>query len=113
MKNALQKSFYTDMLVQASDQGQEGYIGRVVGLKHHRYLRLSKQDMLDGKRRYVPLLWVKSVKGNIVHLDKTATTVRKGWLDNAEVKTATKAASDAEKHDADQYPKKLRTERRH
>lgn len=56
--------------------------------------------MLDGKRQYVPLLWVRSVEGNIVHLGKTAATVRHGWLDKAEVKTAMKAASSARKNGA-------------
>lgn len=101
MKTALQKNIHADMLVQASGKGQEAYIGTVASLRHRLYIRLSKQGMLDGKRRYVPLLWVRSVKGNIVHLGKTAATVRHGWLNKAEVKTAMKAASSAEKKGAD------------
>ena len=87
----VQKGIHTDMLVQASEKGQGAYIGRVVGLKHHRYIKLSKQGMLDGQRRYVPLEWVRSVKGNIVHLGQTAAAVRGSWLDKAEVKADLKA----------------------
>ena len=89
--NKVQKKIGADMLVQSSEKGQEAYIGRVVGLKHHRFVKLSKQDMLDGKRRYIPLAWVKSVRGKIVHLDRAAAAVRGSWLDKAEVKADRKA----------------------
>jgi hypothetical protein len=91
----LQKGIHNDMLVQASEKGQEAYIGRVVGLKYHRYIKLSKQGMLDGKRRYVPLEWVHSIKGNIVRLGQTASSVRHGWLSKAELKADLKAGARA------------------
>ncbi len=93
--NKQQKHIRADMLVQASEQGQEAYIGRVAGLKHHRYIKLSKQGMLDGKRRYVPLEWVRSVRGNIVHLGQTTTAVRQGWLSGPELRADVKAVAKA------------------
>jgi hypothetical protein len=93
MKNKIR----TDMLVQASGKGQEAYIGRVAGLKHHLYIKLSKQDMLDGKRRYIPLAWVKAGKGNVVRLGQTTTAVRHGWLSKAELKAELKAAGRTKK----------------
>jgi hypothetical protein len=51
------------MLGQSSEKGQEARVGRVAGLKRHRYSKLSKQGRLDGQRRYLPLAWVKSVLG--------------------------------------------------
>lgn len=89
-----QKRVHADMLVQASEKGQAAYIGRVVGLKH-RYIKLSKQDMLDGRRRYVPLEWVHSVKGNIVRLSQSTVSVREGWLNKAELKANHKAKADS------------------
>ena len=64
-------------------------------MKHHRYIKLSKQGMLDGKRRYVPLEWVRSVRGNIVHLGQTTTAVRQGWLSGPEFRADVKAAAKA------------------
>ena len=94
-----QKRVHADMLVQASEKGQAAYIGRVVGLKHHRYIKLSKQEMLDGRRRYVPLEWVHSVKGNIVRLSQSTVSVREGWLNKAELKADHKAKAKAASRD--------------
>ena len=80
----------TDMRVHASDKGPTAYIGRVVGVKK-RYLKLSKHDTPDGKRRYIPLDWVNSVTSKMVHLARTASYARSHWLTKADLK-ARKAA---------------------
>jgi hypothetical protein len=91
-----QKGIHPDMRMQASEKGQVASIGRVVGLKHQRFIRLRKQGVLDGKRRSIPLGWGgsvdgHSVDGNLVRLGRTARSVRHGWLGRAGLQVGLRA----------------------
>jgi bacterioferritin (cytochrome b1) len=74
------KGIHKDMLIHASGDGTRIHIGTVVGIKKDNFIKLSKRDMPDGKRRYIPLEWVKKIDGNTVSLNKSAETVRHEWL---------------------------------
>ena len=71
------------MVVHAKGMGEAAHIGTVTGIRRHVYIKLSKHDTPDGKRRYIPLEWVTAVEGNVVQLSKTAEVVRRKWLDKA------------------------------
>jgi hypothetical protein len=70
------KGIHKDMLIHASGDGSRIHIGTVVGVKKDHFIKLSKRDMPDGKRRYIPLEWVKKIDENTVSLNKSAETVR-------------------------------------
>ena len=74
------------MRIHAQGEGLETHIGTVVGVKKKRYIKVSKFDTLDGKCRYIPLKWVKTVKGNIIELLETPSSIRRKWLKKSEVK---------------------------
>ena len=84
--NDIAKSIRDDMLVHASDNGTDSLIGKVVGIKKHRYIKLGKRATADAKRRYIPLEWVASITAEVVYLNKTARSVRLEWLDKAAIK---------------------------
>ena len=84
--NDIAKSIHEDMLVHASDNGTDCLIGKVVGIKKHKYIKLGKRASADGERRYIPLEWVASVTGEVVYLNKDARAVRIEWLDKAAIK---------------------------
>jgi hypothetical protein len=84
--NELSKDIHEDMLVHASDNGTDTLIGKVVGIKKHKYIKLGKRASADGERRYIPLEWVASVTADVVYLKKDARTVRVEWLDKAAIK---------------------------
>jgi hypothetical protein len=84
--NATRKDIRDDMLVHASDNGSDALIGKVVGIKKHKYIKLGKRASADGERRYIPLEWVASVTADVVYLNKNARTVRIEWLDKAAIK---------------------------
>ena len=84
--NDIAKSIHEDMLVHASDNGSDCLIGKVVGIKKHKYIKLGKRACADGERRYIPLEWVASVTAEVVYLNKDARTVRIEWLDKAAIK---------------------------
>lgn len=73
------------MLVQAEDGQKIVYLGRVAGLKK-RFIKLRRRDAPDGERRYIPRSWVDGVVGRQVHLSRTPSTARTGWLTRAELK---------------------------
>ncbi|MFK7603623.1 DUF2171 domain-containing protein [Deinococcus sp. SM5_A1] len=73
------------MLVQAGDGKGEVYLGRVSGLKK-RFIKLRRRDAPDGERRFIPRSWVEGVVGRQVHLSRTPSTARTGWLTRAELK---------------------------
>jgi hypothetical protein len=87
--NDMAKGIHDDMLVHARDNGPDvggdTLIGKVVGIKKRKYIKLCKRDSADGERRYIPLEWVASVTGEVVYLNKDARTVRIEWLDKAAV----------------------------
>jgi hypothetical protein len=74
------------MLVHASGDGADTLIGKVIGVKKHRFIKLSKNTTKDGARRYIPLEWVTTIVGNAVYLNRNALSVRLEWLDKAMVK---------------------------
>jgi bacterioferritin (cytochrome b1) len=80
------KSIHKDMLIHASGDGSRIHIGTVVGVKKDHFIKLRKRDMPDGKRRYIPLEWVKSIDGDTVRLSKNAETVRHEWLTKNDLK---------------------------
>ena len=80
------KSIHKDMLIHASGDGTRIHIGTVLGIKKDNFIKLRKRDMPDGKRRYIPLEWVKSVDGDTVRLNKNAETVRHEWLTKSDFK---------------------------
>jgi hypothetical protein len=80
------KQIHNDMLVHANGEGADTLIGKVVGIKKHRFIKLSKHTTGDGKRHYIPLEWVTTITGNAVYLNKNALSVRLEWLDKAAVK---------------------------
>ena len=80
------KGIHDDMLVHASDNGNDCLIGKVVGIKKHKYIKLDKRASADGERRYIPLEWVASVTAEAVYLNKDARSVRSEWLDKAAIK---------------------------
>ncbi len=80
------KSIHKDMLIHASGDGTRIHIGTVVGVKKDNFIKLRKRDMPDGKRRYIPLEWVKKVDGDTVSLNKNADTVRQEWLTKSDFK---------------------------
>ena len=84
--NDIAKGIHEDMLVHASDNGTDSLIGKVVGIKKHKYIKLGKRASADGERRYIPLEWVASVSAEVVYLNKDARTVRIEWLDKAAIK---------------------------
>jgi hypothetical protein len=84
--NDIAEGIHEDMLVHASDNGNDCLIGKVVGIKKHRYIKLGKRASADGERRYIPLEWVASVTAEVVYLNKDARTVRIEWLDKAAIK---------------------------
>ena len=84
--NDIAKSIHDDMLVHASDNGNDSLIGKVVGIKKHRYIKLGKRASADGERRYIPLEWVASITAEVVYLNKSARSVRLEWLDKAAIK---------------------------
>jgi hypothetical protein len=84
--NDIAEGIHEDMLVHASDNGTDTLIGKVVGIKKHKYIKLGKRASADGERRYIPLEWVASVTAEVVYLKKDARTVRVEWLDKAAVK---------------------------
>ena len=85
--NDIAKSIHDDMLVHASDNGNDSLIGKVVGIKKHRYIKLGKRASADGERRYIPLEWVASITAEVVYLNKSARSVRLEWLDKADRKS--------------------------
>jgi hypothetical protein len=85
MKEVIER-IRNDMLVQAKGKGSKSHIGTVVGLKKHLYIKLSKRDTPDGKRRYIPLEWVETVEDNTVRLSKSAETVRSEWLNKSAIR---------------------------
>ncbi len=84
--NDIAKSIHDDMLVHASGNGNDCLIGKVVGIKKHKYIKLGKRASADGERRYIPLEWVASVTAEVVYLNKDARAVRIEWLDKAAIK---------------------------
>jgi hypothetical protein len=80
------KSIHKDMLIHASGDGTRIHIGTVLGIKKDNFIKLRKRDMPDGKRRYIPLEWVKSIDGDTVRLNKNAETVRHEWLTKSDFK---------------------------
>jgi hypothetical protein len=80
------KGIHKDMLIHASGDGTKIHIGTVVGIKKDNFIKLRKRDMPDGKRRYIPLEWVKSINGNTVSLNKSAESVRHEWLTKSDFK---------------------------
>jgi hypothetical protein len=84
--NDIAKDIHDDMLVHASDNGSDALIGKVVGIKKHKYIKLGKRASADGERRYIPLEWVASVTADVVYLNKNARTVRIEWLDKIAIK---------------------------
>jgi hypothetical protein len=84
--NDLSKGIHEDMLVHARDDGTDTLIGKVVGIKKHKYIKLGKRASADGERRYIPLEWVASVTAEVVYLNKDARTVRIEWLNKAAIK---------------------------
>jgi hypothetical protein len=84
--NDIAKGIHEDMLVHANDNGSDCLIGKVVGIKKHKYIKLGKRASADGERRYIPLEWVSSVTAEVVYLNKDARTVRIEWLDKAALK---------------------------
>ena len=80
------KDIHKDMLIHASGDGSRIHIGTVVGVKKDNFIKLRKRDMPDGKRRYIPLEWVKSIDGNTVRLSKNAETVHQQWLSKNDFK---------------------------
>jgi hypothetical protein len=84
--NDIAKDIHEDMLVHASDNGSNALIGKVVGIKKHKYIKLGKRASANGERRYIPLEWVASVTAEVVYLNKNARTVRIEWLDKAALK---------------------------
>jgi bacterioferritin (cytochrome b1) len=80
------KSIHKDMLIHASGDGTKIHIGTVVGIKKDNFIKLRKRDMPDGKRRYIPLEWVKKIDGNTVNLNKSAEMVRHEWLTKSDFK---------------------------
>ncbi len=80
------KGIHKDMLIHASGDGTKIHIGMVVGIKKDHFIKLRKRDMPDGKRRYIPLEWVKSINGNTVSLNKSAEIVRHEWLTKSDFK---------------------------
>ena len=86
MMKKVEKSIHKDMLIHASGDGTKIHIGTVVGIKKDHFIKLRKRDTPDGKRRYIPLEWVKSVDGNTVRLSKNAETVHRQWLTKSDFK---------------------------
>jgi hypothetical protein len=84
--NDIAKGIHEDMLVHASDNSTDTLIGKVVGIKKHKYIKLGKRASSDGERRYIPLEWVSSVTAEVVYLNKDARSVRIEWLDKAAIK---------------------------
>jgi hypothetical protein len=84
--NDIAKGIHEDMLVHASDNGTDTLIGKVVGIKKHKYIKLGKRASADGERRYIPLEWVSLVTAEVVYLNKDARSVRIEWLDKAAIK---------------------------
>jgi hypothetical protein len=80
------KNIHKDRLIHASGDGSKIHIATVFGIKKDNFIKLRKRDMPDGKRRYIPLEWVKEVDGNTVRLNKNAETVRQKWLSKADFK---------------------------
>jgi bacterioferritin (cytochrome b1) len=80
------KSIHKDMLIHASGDGTKIHIGTVVSIKKNNFIKLRKRDMPDGKRRYIPLEWVKKIDGNTVSLNKSAEMVRHEWLTKSDFK---------------------------
>jgi hypothetical protein len=85
------KGIHKDMLIHASGDGSRIHIGTVVGVKKDNFIKLRKRDMPDGKRRYIPLEWVKKVDGNTVSLNKSAEIVRHEWLTKSDFKQLSSA----------------------
>ncbi|AZI44207.1 DUF2171 domain-containing protein [Deinococcus psychrotolerans] len=73
------------MLVQAGDGNEAIYLGRVAGLKKN-FIKLRRRDAPDGKRRYIPRSWVDGIVGRQVHLSRSPSTAKTGWLTKAELK---------------------------
>jgi hypothetical protein len=80
------KNIHKNMLIHASGDGAKIHVGTVLGIKKDQFIKLRKRDVPDGKRRYIPLEWVKSVEGDTVRLNKNAETVRQEWLTKSEIK---------------------------
>lgn len=72
------------MLVQAGDGEAAVYLGRVAGLKKN-FIKLRHRDAPDGQRRSIPRSWVDCVVGHQVHLSRTPSSAKTGWLTKAEL----------------------------
>ena len=75
------KKIQQDMTVHAVGRGANARIGTVKSVKRGQFIKLHKRDAPGTTRRYIPLEWVESVKGETVQLSQDANTVRLQWLD--------------------------------
>jgi hypothetical protein len=80
------KSIHKDMPIHASGDGTKTHVGTVVGIKKDNFIKLRKREMPDGKCRYIPLEWVKSVDGNTVRPSQNVETVHQRWLTKSDFK---------------------------
>ncbi len=56
-------------------------IGTVARVEETGYIKLAKNDDLDGREHWFPLDWVESASGGIVCLKQPADKVMQGLLD--------------------------------
>lgn len=73
------------MLVQVGDREAAVYLGRVAGLKNN-FIKLHHRDAPNGQRGSIPGSWVDCVVGHQVHLFRTPSSAKTGWLTQAELK---------------------------
>jgi len=65
------------LVVQARNPGStqgpfEIYIGMVDCVENGKYIKLTKNNALDGRHHWFPIEWVESVDEQAVYLNKTA-----------------------------------------